>query len=157
MTEEKGVPVEKVLADYEMLRSQAEALQQNLDLINQHIAEFRLTLSTLEEIEKLEDGNEILVPMGSGSFTKAEIKDTGSVILSLGAEVAARKSIDEARKDLQARVEELEKVREEHSSRLGEIMKNLEAIAPVVEQILAAMQQSQLQRGGAEDVRAPKG
>ncbi|WP_456474830.1 prefoldin subunit alpha [Candidatus Pyrohabitans sp.] len=155
MTEEKGIPVEKVLADYEMMRSQAEALQQNLDLINQHIAEFRLTLSTLEEIEKLEDGNEILVPMGSGSFTKAEIKDTGSVILSLGAEVAARKSIDEAKLDLQARVEELEKVREEHNSRLGEIMKNLEAIAPVVEQILAAMQQSQLQRG--EDVRAPKG
>jgi len=92
-----------------------------------------------------------------GSFVKAEIKDTSSVILSLGADVAARKSISDAKADLEARVKELEKVREEHSSRLAEVMKNLEAIAPMVEQIISAMQQAQLQRGGAEDVRKPQG
>jgi prefoldin alpha subunit len=157
MAEEKRIPVEKVLADYEMLRTQAEALGQNLELVNQHISEFKRTLESLAEIEKLGEGNEILVPIGVGSFVKAEIKDTSSVILSLGADVAARKSISDAKADLEARVKELEKVREEHSSRLAEVMKNLEAIAPVVEQIISAMQQAQLQRGGAEDVRKPQG
>ena len=157
MAEEKRIPVETVLAEYEVLRTQAEALGQNLEMVNQHISEFRRTLEALEEVERLGEGNEVLVPIGVGSFIKAEIKDTQNVILSLGADVAARKSIPEAKQDLEARVKELEKVREEHSSRLQEVMKNLEAIAPVVEQILAAMQQAQLQRGGAEDVRAPKG
>jgi prefoldin alpha subunit len=155
MAEEKRIPVEKVLADYEVLRAQAEALQQNLELVNQHISEFRRTLEALEEIGKLEEGNEVLVPLGVGSFVRAELKDTKSVILTLGADVAARKSIGDARQDLEARVKELEKVREEHSSRLQEVLKSLEAIAPVVEQIVAAMQQAQLQR--REDVRKPKG
>ena len=157
MAEEKRIPVEKVLADYEMLRTQAEALRQNIELIDQHISEFRRTLEALSEIEKLGEGNEVLVPVGVGSFVKAEIKDTGSVILSLGADVAALKSIGDAKLDLEARVKELEKVREEHSSRLAEVLKNLETIAPVVEQIVAAVQQAQLQKGGAQDVRATKG
>ncbi len=157
MTEEKRIPVEKVLAEYEVLRTQAEALQQNLELVNQHISEFRRTIEAIEEVERLKEGNEILVPLGAGSFVRAELKDTGSVILSLGADVAARRSTAEARQELEARVRELERVRDEHSSRLQEVLKGLEAIAPVVEQIVAAMQQAQLQRGGAEDVRQPKG
>ncbi len=150
---EKRLTPEQVLAQYQVLRTQAEALQQNLELVVSHIAEFRQTLECLEVIG---NGSEVraLVPLGSGAFVDAELGEVKSVVVSVGADVAVRKSVQDAKEDLKARIEELEKVREEHTSKLNEVMKGLEAMAPVVEQILAAAQRA---RQEMRDVQGAKG
>ncbi|GEM_PF-298067 len=153
MTEVKVNP-EQVLAQYQALRSQAEALKQNIELILTHIAEFRQTLECLEAIGS-GDKVEALVPLGSGAFVNAELGRVESVVLSVGADVAVRKSLEEAKRDLNSRIEELEKVREEHTSKLNEVLKGMEAVAPLVEQIAVAMQRAQQQE--MRDVQGAKG
>ncbi|NOZ82275.1 MAG: prefoldin subunit alpha [Euryarchaeota archaeon] len=153
MSTETKLKPEQVVAQYQALRSQAEALRQNIELILSHIAEFRQTLECLEELDSGESVR-ALVPLGSGAFVNAELGKVESVVLSIGADVAVRRSVEEAKRELSSRIEELEKVREEHTSKLNEVLKGIEAIAPLVEQIVAAVQRAQQERG---DVQGAQG
>lgn len=128
---------EKVLSEYEYLRSQAEALQKNLEMINSSLSEFGVVLESLDEIKTQDKKNEILVPIGADSFVSAKIIDTKKVIVGLGADVAVKKSIPQAKKDLEARMKELDEARGEVSERLGMMLRRIEELTPRMQQIIA--------------------
>lgn len=128
---------EKLLGEYEYLRNQAEALQKNLEMINANLTEFGAVLESLEEIKGQRKENEILVPIGADSFVSARIIDTKKVIVGLGANVAVKKPIQEARKDLETRLKELDGVRGEVSEKLGMLLDRIEELTPRIQGILA--------------------
>ncbi len=142
MEEKQKVTPEQIITEYEMLRSQAQAYEQNLQMISSSITELQSTLESLREINKLEEGRDILVPLGAGTFIEATLPKPEGVILSVGADVSVKKPMEEALSDLEGRIQELEKVRKEHSAKYEEILQRLQAIAPIVEQIMAALQQA---------------
>ncbi|MDP6459806.1 MAG: prefoldin subunit alpha [Candidatus Hydrothermarchaeota archaeon] len=127
----------KVMSEYEYLRNQAEALQKNLEMINASLTEIDAVLETLDEIKEQGKKNEILMPIGADSFVSARVIDTKKVIVGLGADVAVKKSIPGARKDLEARFKELEGVRGEISEKLGTLMNRIEELSPQVQRIVA--------------------
>jgi len=131
---------EKIILEYEQYRNQAETTKKAIELIDTNIAELKLTRNGLKEIEKLSIGNEILVPIGSGSFLRAEIKDNAKVIVSIGSEAFAEKSIPQAIEDLEARAKELEKAREEQLKILNFIASKLEELTPKVQEIISKLQ-----------------
>ena len=128
---------EKVMSEYEYLRNQAEALQKNLEMINASLTELGAVLEALDEIKGQGKKNEILVPIGADSFVSARIIDTKKVIIGLGADVAVKKPIPGARKDLETRLKELEGVRGEISEKLGMLLDRVEELTPQVQGILA--------------------
>lgn len=128
---------EKILNEYEYYRVQAESLQKNLELVNASLGELDVVIKSLGEIKGQGKKNEILVPIGVDSYISSKILDTQNVILGIGAGVAVKKSIPEAKKDLEARIEELEGVRKELGDRLGLLLGKIEELAPKVQQILA--------------------
>ncbi len=136
---------EKLLGEYDYYRAQAEALRQNLELINNSLVSLEVVSEGLTEIKALGKENEILVPIGATAFVKARILDTEEVIISLGADVAARKPIPVAREDIDRRMKELEKVRAEQGERLSLVLKRLDELTPHVQRLMA---QSQAQGGG---------
>lgn len=131
--------IEKVLGEYEYLRSQAEALQKNLEMLNASITELSIVLGSLDEINGQGKKNEILVPIGGDSFVSARILDTAKVIVGLGANVAVKKTIPEARKDLEERLKELEGVRGEVSEKLGLLLGRIEELTPKIQSILTSV------------------
>jgi prefoldin alpha subunit len=128
---------EKILNEYEYYRLQAEALQRNLELVNTSLGELGVVVKSLEEIRGQSKKNEILVPLGADSYVSSKILDTQNVILGIGAGVAVKKPIQEAKKDLEARIEELEGVRKELGDRLTLLLGKIEELAPKVQQIIA--------------------
>ncbi len=145
MAEEVKLSPAQILAEYEALRGQAQAYEQNLNLIASSISEVKSTLESLRELKDVEAGAEILVPMGSGTFIKARLEKLEDVIMGVGADISVKKPIEQALKDLENRVEELERVKKEHSAKYEDILRRLQALAPVVEQILAQAQMAQAQ------------
>lgn len=131
---------EKIVAEYEYFRAQADAYKQNIDMINSHLAELSMVKDSLEQVGSLAQENEILVPLGAESFVRAKVVDTQNVIIGIGAEVAVKKTIAQAKQDVENRAKELEKVRAEHAEKLQLITRRLEELAPVVQQILAQVQ-----------------
>ncbi len=138
---------EQIIAEYETLQSQAKAYEQNIQMIQGSFTELQSALETLRELDKLEENREALIPLGAGAFIEAVITKPEGAILSIGADVSVKKPMEEALKDLEGRIHDLEKVRKEHSARYEEILHRLQTITPVVEQIMAAFQQQQQQTG----------
>lgn len=130
--------VEKTLNEYEYYRAQAEALKRNLDLMNANLMELEVVRGSLDEIKKLGKKNEILMPLGGGSFVKANIADTEKILVSLGAGIVAKKDIPMARGDFEQRIKELEQVRAELAERWRAISGRLEELAPKIQEILAS-------------------
>jgi prefoldin alpha subunit len=88
--------------------------------VNASINEFRLANATLEGMQKEETDTQILVHIGGGSYVKAKIADTQKLIMSIGADVAAEKSVDAAKESLDTRLQDFEKVRESLEQQLGQ-------------------------------------
>jgi prefoldin alpha subunit len=134
---------EQVLAQYEYYRGQVEAFNQNLQMIETSLIELELVKEGLEEIASLGKENEILVPMGGTVFIPSRVLDPQRVILSLGANVAAEKPVSEAQEDIERRIQELEKVRQENQGTLQTLLKTLDELTPKVQEILSATQRGE--------------
>lgn len=143
MEDESQVSARQLLTEYETLRNQAQAYEENLQRISSRISELQATVDSMKEMEKLEGERESLVPIGSGAFVSSKLSRPESVILDVGAGLHVKKPLEEAERTLQERIEELEGVRKEHSSKYQEVVQRLQQIAPVVQQIVSSLQQGQ--------------
>ena len=91
--------LEQMVNELNMYKSQAELLQQEIENVQQTIAEVNTLESTIEDMKK-KDNVEALVPVGAGSFMNAEIKNDNKIVMSIGAGVAVTKNYDEAKEEL---------------------------------------------------------
>jgi prefoldin alpha subunit len=77
----------------QMLGQEAEKIEQQIQTIDQQIAELA---SVMESIQAIKDGKqkEILANLGKGIFVRAEIKDT-ELLVNVGKEVIVKKTADD--------------------------------------------------------------
>ena len=128
---------EQILKEYELSRSQLELYQQNLELIDGRLSELRMIDNALDEIKDTNKNNEMLVPIGGDTFIKASIIDPENVIVGVGASVAVKKTIGDAKEDIEDKIAELEKVRADHTSNLEKLISKLRELEPSVQSIVS--------------------
>ncbi len=128
---------EEVLRDYEQCRNQADILQQNLNLIDSNLGELMIVKKSLDEIKNAKTNSEAFVPIGQDSFVKAKITDTKNVVVGVGAGIAVKKTIEEAKEDIEERITELEKVKKDSTSNFEQIVSKLRELEPSVQSIMA--------------------
>ena len=128
---------EEVLREYELCRNQLETFKQNIDLIDKSLQELKIVRKSLDEIKGTKKNNEIFVPIGIDSFLKAKITDSKNVIVGIGAGVAVKKTIDEAKDNTEKRITELEKVKANNTSNLESVISKLRELEPSVQSIVA--------------------
>ena len=126
---------EEVLREYELYRNQLEMLQQNLGLVDNSLVELKMVSKSLGEIEANKKNSEIFVPLGSDSFLKAKITDQENVIVGIGAGVAVKKTIEDAKEDIEGRIKELEKVKTDNTSNLEKVISKLKGLEPSIQSI----------------------
>jgi len=88
----------KAVPDYQALELQQglKQVQQQLQLLQQQKLELEQMVDTLQELKKTNTPHEILVPLGAGVFIKTNIKDTKTVILNVGSNIAVEKTVEDA-------------------------------------------------------------
>jgi len=82
-------------------------------------------MTTIDNIRKGEGREEILIPVGSRTFIKAKLIDPDKVIIHLGADVAAEKTLEDAQKLLEERLGEVQEVLSERRRLLDQIVAKL--------------------------------
>lgn len=87
------------------LDGRLQELRQQLELLEKQISELQATLIVLDEVKKIELGNEILAPISPGVFVKANLQENKDVIIDIGAKVFCKKDIEEAKKLIQQKLE----------------------------------------------------
>ena len=108
--EDKEKKAQEMYMEFQMLDQHIKQLQKQLQAITQQLMEFESTSMSLEDLQKVPAGKEIFVPLSSGIFAKAEIKDTSELLVNVGANVVVQKDIASAKKLIANQVEEIRKL-----------------------------------------------
>jgi len=127
--------LEALVNELNTYQGQAEVLQQQIETLNTTITELSVAMDTLETI-KGEDNKETLVPIGAGSFLITELKNTEEVIIGLGAGVAVKKKIDDAKVTIAEQRTEIEELREKMSADLRKITEYIMQRSPEAEELM---------------------
>ena len=127
--------LEALVNELNTYQGQAEVLQQQIDTLNASITELTVALETLDTV-KDEDKKETLVPIGAGSFIITELKNTDDVIIGLGAGVAVKKKIDDAKVTIEEQKAELEQLRDKMTSDLQKLSDYIMQRTPEAEALM---------------------
>jgi prefoldin alpha subunit len=113
----------------QVLEQEAEALNQQLQLIEQNLSEIKDLGSSLEEIEK-KDNKEILVNIGKKIYLPVEIKDN-NLLVEIGKGNFVKKTSSETKKIIDEQIEKLIIGREEITARLDELQQKANDIMQI--------------------------
>ncbi len=104
---------QELAINIQILQEQARIIASNVERLTIYLQELNMSKDTLEGLQTLTKGDEILVPIGASSFIRARIEDTETVIVGVGASVSMDRSVDKATTNVQERITFVEsKIRE---------------------------------------------
>lgn len=125
----------ELLMRSETVRQQLTQLETQREYVLELLTDARRSLATLEHVEKANDGDEILIPLGAGAFVAGSLRHSGKAITNLGSGIHAEVPVADARERLGARVASLEEAASaigKDVARLTDEMVRLNSIAESV-------------------------
>ena len=133
MTEEKEKKMQEMYMEFQMLDQNIKQLQKQLEMLTTQMMEVNATINGLEEFNKIQGEKQIFVPISSGIFARASIKDTSELLVNVGANVVITKNFASTKKLMQNQFEEMKKVQ-------GRIVTELENMAEKAGQLEMQLQ-----------------
>ena len=124
--------LQKLYVEFKMLSQHIKQLEEKTAALNNQLMDLAVTNQSLEDMKKFKQGTEIMVPLSSGIYTKAEIKDSKNVIVNVGSNVTTVKDIDSTKKLIESQIEEVKNL---HERLVNELQNNTSKAAILEEQI----------------------
>jgi prefoldin alpha subunit len=118
--------IKKLLVEIRMMEGSANLIQSRLRIVSSALEETAIAMNTLEGVKGCPKGTEVLVPVGAGSFLRAELTDVEKAITGMGAGVCIEKSIESSTTDLKERQAELEKLSGSLRQQLEQLLTSIE-------------------------------
>lgn len=120
--DEKEKQAQEMYMEYQAIDQRAKQLQKQLELLTGQIVEANSTGRSLEDFKSIKEGTEIFVPLTSGIFAKASIRDTSELLVNVGAGTVVAKDISSAKKLISGQIEEMQKVHKRMAEDLEKMM-----------------------------------
>ena len=117
----KDEELAKHMALIEQYKEQLGQLETQYSYVQAAINEYTKARMTVEQLNKIEDGSDILLPIGGSTFIDANVKKTSNVLFDVGAGIVLEKSADDVVKKIDERIESLQKTQEKISSTAQQI------------------------------------
>lgn len=130
--------LQKKYIELQTKEHQLQKINEQLTNILQHIGELKVVEDTLNEIEKTKKGTEVLVPLGSGIFAKANLKDNEKLNISVGSKVNIVKSLDETKNLVNKQIKNMGELALEVENNMREVSKDMQHIQ---QELLKGMQE----------------
>ena len=125
------------------LEETVNELQSRINMTNSAITELRVSHITLEGLEKEKKDSQLFVPIGGGSYVKAKLETTKNVVVSIGADVAVERTLNDAKVELEARIAELEKSREALGQQFNQVVGRIQENRARMEEVTAKLRQGE--------------
>jgi prefoldin alpha subunit len=126
--------IRRLLATYQQYQAQAEGIMRQINLTQLTAEGLDRALSAVDELDKAEVGQEILVPIGSGSFVHGKLASKEKVVLNVGSGVSIEKTATEAKKILSIRKAEVLDGSKKLNDVLAKIDQEMQRIQAVMQQ-----------------------
>jgi prefoldin alpha subunit len=125
--------IRRLLAAYQQYQAQSEAIAQQLGLTQMTIQGLDRAISAIDALDSAADEQEMLVPIGSGSFVFAKLASKERVVLNVGAGVSIERPAAEARESLKVRKAEVA----EASKKLSEMLNKLDGEMAKIQSVIS--------------------
>jgi prefoldin alpha subunit len=110
------------------LDTQIKQLNAHIENIDEQIADLNSNKQTLNKFSELKPGAELRVPLSSGIYVKAELKDIKKVMVNVGASVTVEKTPEEVVVILDGQITELNSYRETLIAQIKQLIVRIEEI-----------------------------
>jgi len=127
--------ISKLVAEWQYLQSLAEVLKQRIDLATAAITEMENTIQAIDELSKVTEEVETLFMLGANAYAKGKITDTKKILVNIGANVLVEKSLEEAKKFFESRIDNLRRVIAETQQQLASVSTRLSKLEPELRKI----------------------
>jgi prefoldin alpha subunit len=124
----------RLLAAYQQYQAQAEGIMRQINLTQITAEGLDRALGAVDALDKAEIGQEILVPIGSGSFIHGKLASKEKVVLNVGAGVSIEKTAAEAKVILSNRKAEVLDGSKKLNDVLAKIDQEMQKIQAVMQQ-----------------------
>ena len=102
--------LQKNYIELQLLENQLQQITQQLGIIEQHINELMMVEEGLDNLKDVKNGNELLIPLGSGIFINGNIESSNEILLNVGAGVVVKKSREEVKSIVTKQLESTKEV-----------------------------------------------
>ena len=124
MPDEKEKKVQEMYMEFQVLEQHIRQLQKQLEAVTQQLIELTVTSNSLDEFNKIKPGKEIFVPLSSGIFAKASIKDTSELLVNVGVNAVVQKDVASTKKLIQRQMEEIKRIQEQMVDELEKLTRH---------------------------------
>lgn len=100
---------QKDYLELELLNQRLSELNQTMEFARQQLEHSSVALEMLNAMSDVKEGQELLVPIGGGTFITVDAKDIKNVKVAVGAGVVVEKPIDEALNYINSQAEQINK------------------------------------------------
>ena len=142
--------IRRLLAAYQQYQAQADGIMRQLSLTQLTAEGLERASTAVDALNRAEVGQEIMVPIGSGSFIHATLASKEKVVLNVGAGVHIEKDAAEAQEILKVRKAEVQEGSRKLNEVLSKIDQEMQKIQTVMQQFeeSAAAHQNSLESQG---------
>ncbi len=139
--------VRRLVLAYQQYQAQADAIVRQISLTQVTAEGLDRAIKAVEAMEKAEEGQDMLVPIGSGSFVHAKLASREKVVLNVGAGISIEKTVPDAIEALKARRAEVAEASKKLSDVLTKIDQEMQKIQAILGEYESQMQQPGQGRG----------
>ncbi len=111
--DDKEKKAQEMYMQFQVIDQNIKQLQRQLEAVTRQLMELSATTSSLDEWDSIKAGKEILVPLSSGIFAKAVIKDTSELLVNIGANVVVQKDNASTKKLIQNQIGEIQGIQKQ--------------------------------------------
>ena len=137
--------IRNIAMQHQQMQYQAEGLMQQVNMVGLSIDESYSAINSIKELEGMEDGHEIMVPIGSNTNVRANLVKPDGVIIEIGAGISIEKKLEDAKKSLEKQNNELTQYQQNLQKTLNEMISKMKEMEAVVK--AATEQQAQPMQG----------
>ena len=121
ITMENEKKAQELYMQLQMIQENAKQIYKQLQMAESQLMELVMTIQSLDEFRQIKEKTEIFVPLNSGIFAKAELKNADELLVNVGANVAVKKDISSTKKLVERQLEQLRDIRERMASDLKKL------------------------------------
>jgi len=120
----------QLVAEYQEYQRSIEAINEQMAMVRNTLAGCESSMTTISALKEAaaNGGYESVIPVGSGCFVHAEIRDFSKVIVNVGSGANIEKNVDDALAFLAERKKKLEKMIQDLNDSFEKIIQNMKQI-----------------------------
>lgn len=113
----------------EALQGHLAGIQEQMGYLGALLQELERARATLEALQGMRRGEEVLLPVGGGNFVRASLADEGKVLSSVGSGYSVEGPVGDALRRVEASLAALREAAKRLEAEADEIVGQIEALA----------------------------